>query len=163
MRSRLQFGAATLALWTLLMPASLRAEPSAMRDVALADGGVFRGQVVDAQGQPQANVAVTLASQTGEQSQATTDQQGIFQFRNVRGGVYTVSIGGGGSAIRLWAPRTAPPKAAEAALLVQGADAVRGQDGFRSFITNPLVIAGIVATAVAVPVALHNSGGSGSP
>lgn len=29
--------------------------------------------------------------------------------------------------------------------------------GFRAFITNPLVIAGIVATAVAVPVAIHNS------
>ena len=29
--------------------------------------------------------------------------------------------------------------------------------GFRAFITNPLVIAGVVATAIAVPVAIHNS------
>lgn len=37
------------------------------------------------------------------------------------------------------------------------------RNSFRSFITNPLVIAGVVATAIAVPLAISNSDNPSSP
>lgn len=164
MKSRLRHGAAFLALWTLLVPTTLRAAAPAMRDVALTSGGAFRGQVVDPQGQPVAGVAVTLASQTGEQSQVATDKQGAFEFRNVRGGVYTVSTSAGGAAIRLWTAQTAPPKAAQAALLVHDSGAVRGQIQFRDVYEQDclgnIFVAGVVITAITVPLALSNGSGS---
>lgn len=158
MKSRLQHGAAVLALWTLLVPASLQAGSPVMRDVALGEGGSFRGQVVDAQGQPLAGVAVALATQTGEQSQVVTDKQGTFEFRNVRGGVYTVSTGAGGAAVRLWTAQTAPPKAATAALLVHDSNAARGQNGGGGGggLGGPLVVGGVIATAIVLPLTLAN-------
>ncbi len=67
-----------------------------------------------------------------------------------------MSAGQGVGIYRLWAPETAPPAAGKSALIVSDATAVRGQaTRLGQFLANPLVIAGIVATAVAVPVAVH--------
>jgi hypothetical protein len=128
-------------------------------DVALRDGGVLVGQVVDAQGVVQANVRVSLQdTQSHEIAAVATNKEGLFAVSNVRGGVYQLVTPQGRGIYRLWAPGTAPPSAQEGALIVNG-DVVRGEDGvprsgLKFWLSNPLVIGAIVATAIAVPVAL---------
>jgi len=136
------------------------APTSAVVDVALRDGGVLIGQVVDQQGAALGNVPVSLRYRDRDLAAAKTTKEGYFAFKGVRGGVYQLVSAQGHGVYRVWTPGTAPPAAQEGALVVSGNTVVRGQQncgGFRAFITNPLVIAGIVATAVAVPVAIHNS------
>jgi hypothetical protein len=129
-------------------------------DIALRDGGMLVGQVVNDRGTAEPGIPVSIRSQDRELAVAKTGKEGYFAFKGIRGGVYQLVADRGHGVYRVWSPGTAPPAAQEGALLVNGDQVVRGQcagGGFRSFITNPLVIAGIVATAVAVPVAIHNS------
>ena len=153
----------TLATCGFLLPQPLvagsPAPASAVVDVALRDGGVLVGQVVDGQGAVMANLPVSLRAKDRELAVAKTSKDGYFAFKGLRGGVYQLAAAEGHGVYRLWTPGTAPPAAQEGALLVSSDAVVRGQEGggFRSFITNPLVIAGIIAAAVAIPVAIHNS------
>lgn len=142
----------------------------AVVDVALRDGGVLLGQVVDPQGKGVEGTTVALRHQDREVVRTSTGAEGYFAVKEVRGGVYQIASGENGGVYRLWAPGTAPPAAYEGALLVayqtEGQPVVvRGQSPahvpqgakVKTFLANPLVIGGIVATAVAVPVAIHNS------
>lgn len=153
----------SLAAIGFLVPAPLLAgSPTpapAVVDVALRDGGLLVGQVVNDQGTPVASVPVSIRSQDRELALAKTGKEGYFAFKGLRGGVYQLVADRGHGVYRVWSPGTAPPAAQEGALLVNSDQVVRGQSGggFRSFITNPLVIAGIVAAAIAIPVAIHNS------
>ena len=135
-------------------------------DVALLDGGVLMGRVVDSQGVSLANVPVSLRSQSLEIAATTTDQSGLFAVRGLRGGVYQIVAAESHQSYRLWAPGMAPPSSQPGALVVAGGQTVRGQfsPGALGFwLTSPLVVAGIVATAVAIPVALHNADRPSSP
>ncbi len=152
-----------LAALGLCLPAPLfAADPprgSAAADVALRDGGVLVGQVVSAQGTGVSGVPLTLRNQGKTMLTTTTGKEGYFAVKGLRGGVYQLVAQDGHGVYRLWTRGTAPPAAKEGAVLVVGDDVLRGQapGGLKTFLTNPLVIAGVVATAVAVPVALANS------
>lgn len=128
-------------------------------DVALGDGGVLLGQVVDVAGTAKAKVPVSLQSGQQTLGMSETDANGYYAFSGLRGGVYQVVAAEGQGAYRAWTPGTAPPTAQQGALVVAGQDLVRGQTGGRLkfWLSNPWVIAGIVATAVAVPVAIATS------
>jgi hypothetical protein len=130
------------------------APAAAVSDVALAPGGVFSGQVVDAQGQPQAGSSVKVCQQQQVVATATTDPQGEFSIRGLQGGMYQVVTGQGMQSFRLWAPETAPPGARQSALLVAGGETLRGQSDLRRWLTNPWVLSIGVATAIIVPIAL---------
>ncbi len=158
-------------------------------DVALTDGGVLYGQVVDPQGSALVKVPVLLRDRDRELARAVTDKNGYFAVRGLRGGVYQLATVGGQGMFRLWKPGSAPPASEQGALLIVQGDTVRGQcescgeptcgagcdscGGARGepacgsrlavWLANPWVVAGIVATAVAVPVAIHNSGRPASP
>lgn len=142
---------------------STTGEPTAAAaDVALAAGGVLRGQVLDQQGQPHGKLAVYLVQKNEVVATTTTDREGQFSLANLRGGVYAVHAGAASGVYRLWAANTAPPAAQPAALLVDGQTAVRGQGAF-GWLRNPWVIGGIVAAAIAIPIAVSNhDSGSGS-
>jgi hypothetical protein len=158
-----------LAVLGLCLPQPLLAAVPAVQmpvaiDVALEDGGILIGQVVDPQGIAQIDVPVALSQGDQEIATAKTDAQGFFAFRGLRGGVYQLAAADGAGMYRLWAPRTAPPTAQRGALIVSGQDMARGQYNWynwggrlKAWLSNPWVIAGIVATAVAVPVAIHNA------
>lgn len=172
--SHYQIVTTLLAAIGLCIPAPLlAAEPSPQLpqvvDVKLLEGGVLLGQVVDLQGiaAQEAPVAILANNQVLATSQTRSD--GYFAFRNLRGGVYQLTTTDGQGVYRLWAPGSAPPSAQDGALLVAGSNTVRGQtyitNGFFPRLTggpvgfwlsHPLVIGGLVATAVAVPVILHN-------
>jgi hypothetical protein len=156
----------SLAAFGFLLPQPLVAgspapasPPSPVVDVALGEGGVLVGQVVDDQGAALANVPVSLKAQERELAVAKSSKEGYFKFKGVRGGVYHLAAAKGHGVFRMWSPGTAPPAAEEGALLVSGDQVVRGQEGnaYKAFLTNPLLIGAVVATAVAVPVAIHNS------
>ncbi len=147
---------------------------SVMADVALQQapqGRVLVGRVVDQQGAGQADSAVTLYSNGKKVAEAKTDGKGVFVFHGLRGGVYQMTVGQSVLALRVWTPGAAPPSAQPGALIVAGQEVVRGQrhpfgHGFgraKFWLSHPLVIAGIVATAVAIPVALHNADDDDGP
>jgi len=147
-----------------LLAATANSTPVVM-DVALGDGGTLLGQVVDPQSTPQAQVPVILRQGEQELAVGKTDANGYFSFSGLRGGVYQVQAADGTGMCRLWAPRTAPPAAQKGVLIVAGKDVVRGDCGscprLKCMLKNPWFIAGVVATAVAVPVIIHNSEGGG--
>ena len=127
----LKFAAAALScLGMLLSPTAMAAAPlAAPSDVALGDGGVLVGQVVDAQGMAVALATVTLADHQQEIAKVRADQDGKFSVPGLRGGVYRISSRGQDTMYRLWAPNTAPPIAQQGVILVVGDEVVRGQYG----------------------------------
>lgn len=168
--------ALTLATLGLGLPhVTLAAEPApAVSDVALADDGVLHGQVVNAQGIGAAGLPVYLRTQDRDVATASTAADGTFTVQGLRGGVYQLSTLQGRGVYRLWSPGTAPPAATNSAVVyaqsstvdngaihyTQGCcgDGCCGDGccgGAKMLLANPIVIGGLVATAVAVPVALN--------
>lgn len=140
---------------------------SGTKDVKLSKEGVLVGQVIDAQGKGVAGKPVAVHYQNSLVALPTTDKNGYFALKGVRPGVYQIASMKGISYYRVWAEGTAPPKVAAGALLVESDKVIRGQTNYppvpvRYFTVNPYVV-GLVATAIAVPVAIHNSNGHKAP
>ncbi|HYW79038.1 MAG TPA: carboxypeptidase-like regulatory domain-containing protein [Thermoguttaceae bacterium] len=153
-----------LALVGICLPqlafASTPQTATPVTDVQLREGNVLIGKVITPENAAVADTQVTLLSAGQKIAQGKTDTNGYFAFSGVRTGLYQVAAADGQGTYRLWSERTAPPKVQQGALVYAGTQTVRGQSGFRgvrNFLANPIVIAGIVATAIAVPVAIHNS------
>lgn len=136
-------------------------------DVELRPGGVLVGQVVSESGIGIAGAKVTLTD--GQRPrQAKTDPMGWFQISSLRGGAYQFQADGQTQLLRLWSPGTAPPVASQGVLVTPPSDVFRGQrvlspntnQFFRvakQRLADPLVVTGVALTAVAIPVAIHNS------
>ncbi len=134
-------------------------------DVALGAGGTLNGQVVDAVGSGVEGAVVTIRRGDVVAATAVSGRQGYFAIAGLQGGVVQVSAGQGIGVYRLWAAETAPPAAGNAALIVSDPTTIRGQNSrMGQVLRNPLVIAGIVTVAVAVPITVaqyrkdHKSG-----
>jgi hypothetical protein len=104
------------------------AETAAVLDIALANGGELRGQVVNPQGLPVADSAVSVQSMGVEVATAKTDADGQFVVHGLRGGSYSIQVGADGGVYRVWAPQTAPQGANQRVLIVSGQQAARGQN-----------------------------------
>lgn len=134
-------------------------------DVALSGKqGTLLGQVIGPAGKPRPNVMVSLRVDNRVSAKGKSDSQGRFAFTNLRGGVYQVMAGNGFGTFRAWADGTAPKSAKRKALVVVAEETIRGQMGkpdwkgrLRRCLRNPIVLAGIVGTAVAVPLAVQDS------
>ncbi len=142
----------------------------APQDVALAEGGVLTGQVVDTAGKPQAMAPVSLSTGGKEIARATTDAKGQFRVASLKGGVYQVATNGNQGVYRFWAPRTAPPTSLNGLNMVSGNQVVRGQMGGGPLASagqwiaeHPIITAGAIATAIAVPLALDDDDDPSSP
>jgi len=132
---------------------------TAVRDVALQEGGLLKGQVLDTQGAAVAGIPVAVVLQGKPIATTKTDASGGFAVAGLGGGIYQIVTPQGGAAYRLWAPRTAPPAATTSALIVNGDNVVRGGvggGGLIGFLANPWVLGGIVAAAIAVPLVLDD-------
>lgn len=145
----------------LMVPAPASEIPqSEVVDVVLGQGGVITGQVVDVQGSAVAEQSVVLLQSHREVVRATTDARGTFAIEGVQGGVYQLVVGHSDVVLRAWTAGTAPPVAQQGVLMVSGQDVYRGQKAVRSarnFLAHPVTVVGVVATGIAVPVALHHS------
>jgi len=155
--------AALACVGMVVPPAAFAAEPAAgATDIALRQGGLLVGQVVDRQGVPQANRTVSIQYGPHEIVRTVTDQNGTFAAQGLRGGQYQLVTHEGISVCRLWAANTAPPAARPAALVVTGNQVVRGQWGAAGPLhgsvewvkAHPYITAGVVAAAIAIPLAL---------
>jgi len=129
----------------------------AVRDVALQSSGVLQGQILDTQGTPQGGVEVAAVQHGQALAVTRTDADGRFTMASLRGGVYELQTSTSSEVVRLWAPQTAPPAAQDGLLLVAGNDVVRTQGHGLGFLANPWVLAGIVAAAIAIPLAVSDS------
>ena len=143
------------------------APPNGAKDVALAPGGVLVGQVVDQQGAVRAGSTVRIQQGDQEIVRTQTDKNGVFAAQGLRGGQYLIVSDDGQSICRLWAPNTAPPAASDGVVVVTGQDVVRGQYGGGRWLdwvrSHPYITAGIVAAAIATPIAIAaNDGGGGN-
>jgi hypothetical protein len=125
---------------------------TAVRDVALQEDGVLKGQVLDKQGAPLAGIPVVVARQGKQIAKTETAADGSFAVSGLNGGVYEIITARGNAVYRLWAPRTAPPAATAQALIVSGDTVVRGAMG-GSLVW---ILGGIVAAAIAIPLAMDD-------
>jgi hypothetical protein len=148
-------------------PAEKTASPAAApggaavraHDVALQPGGILAGRLVDAQGTAQPGTVISVQYGEREVARTTTDAQGLFAARGLRGGQYLIVTPTGYSFYRLWAEGTAPPTAQPEAVVVARPDVVRGQFGYgMAWVdwmgNHPYLTAGTIAAAIAIPVAL---------
>lgn len=142
-------------------------------DLALTTGGILQGQLICQAGIPLRDATV-LINNRQRQWQTKSDTQGRFQFTGLRGGTYRVETAGQAQLVRVWAAGTAPPQASRGLLLTPQTEIIRGQRVLskntnqffhvaKQRLANPWVVGGIVATAVAIPVAIHNSDDDTSP
>jgi len=134
-------------------------------DVALGEGGLLLGQVVDPQGLPMAKAAVSVQTLDREIASAATDGNGYFAVRGLRGGTYRLTAVQGTGLYRFWAPGTAPQTSQRGALLVAGQDLARGNDGsrLRAFMSSPAAITAGIIAGVGVPVGIHLGDRPASP
>lgn len=170
-KKTLTFSLAWLAVLGMVMPVSLAhavdrpAMPDILAsDVALSPDGTLRGQVLSPQGRGLPGVHVAVSAGARDLGSTVTNTEGRFELRNLKGGVLTLTAAQSRTTVRAWTNKAAPPAANNDVLLVAGQSQALGQwGGFKKVITNPWVIAGIVAAAVAIPVAIHNSNDDDSP
>lgn len=138
-------------------------------DIALADGGVFRGQVFDRNGQPRAGCSIRISHGSQTVALVRSDERGAYAVTGLRGGLHSIATDEGATLCRFWAPGSAPPGAAEQLLLVSGDAALRGNHHKRyavaGMLSNPWLLIAAGTVAIAVPIALNGNGasrGSGS-
>jgi hypothetical protein len=152
-----------LACVGILAGQTVQAASPVIRDVALQSGGVLNGQVLNEQAVAQGRAKVAVVHKGKPLTVTETDQEGRFVLTGLEPGVYELHLAEGGGAYRVWAPRTAPPAAEQGVLLVQDSRVVRGMHnggGGFGWLANPWVLAGIVAAAIAIPLALDNNDAS---
>jgi hypothetical protein len=146
-------------------PPAINSE-SRITDVGLQEGGTLRGQVLNVQGLPQYGVAVTVSYQNSAVAQTSTNAQGEVVVTGLRGGVHFVTTTQGTAACRFWASDTSPPNVKTHLLVVSEQTVLRGQPGPRHAIahmlSNPLLMGGILAIAIAVPAGISAAQDSGS-
>lgn len=132
--------------------------PAAIRDVELGGGGRITGQFLDVQGQPKANQVVVIQRQHGQPLQTHTDPNGRFVIAGASGGLYQISTDDSVILCRCWAENTAPPGANRDVLIVSGDGVQRGQRPIGEFLFSaPVLVALVIAAAIAIPIAIHNS------
>jgi len=130
-------------------------EQPAITDVALRSTGGLYGIVVDAQGSPMDATEVVVSQGGKVITRTTTDSLGQFSTQALRGGVYQVTAGQGGTTLRVWDAKAAPPSARAAALVIGNPNVVRGQIPLRKvFVSDAFIIAAIVGAAIAIPIAV---------
>jgi hypothetical protein len=151
----------------LILPQAVMAAPAAanrqITDVALANGGMLSGQVVDQQGLGKAGVQVVVLQQGRQPAYGRTDHAGNFQVAGLSGGTAQVVTEGGQGVYRLWTANAAPPVAKPRAMLIANGQVVRGQaycdpcssGGIGQWILPALAAGGIIAGVV---VATSDSG-----
>ena len=162
-RTKWQWEIIALACLGMIVPTPLAAatvegQARTATDVQLRDGGVLWGQVVDANGAARPETPVVLQQAGRTIATTMTDPGGNFSVEGLRGGTYEIVAAEACGLYRVWAPATAPPNAQGGALLVAGGEPLRGQAGPIGFwLSNPWVLTGIVAVAVALPIAIHQN------
>ncbi|ASV72641.1 hypothetical protein THTE_0039 [Thermogutta terrifontis] len=131
-------------------------------DIRLVGRNTLQGTVVSPQGAPLANVLLTLYRPDSPKAltHARSDRQGRFQIVGITPGIYHLRVEPDSLAtVRVWDATTAPPSARDQLLVVVGTQTIRGQRQVDELLTidDKLVVGGMVAAAIAIPIAIANS------
>ncbi len=160
--------AVSMACWAWLLPvppglavppgpAAGSSAPAGIVDVRLDEHGAIHGRLLDPSGNGLADRPVVLQHAGGAVSQTQTDAAGRFLLPRVQGGMHQLATGHGLVTCRVWTRTAAPPSAMDQLTVVADQQVVRGQQPFHAIFTNPLFIGLVIAAAVAIPIAVHNS------
>lgn len=95
-------------------------------DVQLKNGA-FHGRVVDHSGKAIEGAAVEVRQGKTVVAKTVTTNDGKFSADNMKGGMYTVSVGQTSGNYRMWTEGTAPEGTADRGLVVMGENGTRGQ------------------------------------
>ena len=150
-------------LRTRLVTKSQVVEPKPT-DVVLHPGSIIAGEVLSADGKPLVEAEVIVQMGRHEIVRVITNRFGEFAAEVPRGGVYVVSSSAGALLVRAWTASAAPPNSLYRVTVMPQTTVIRAQDSGGGF--DPLLgllLAGGIAAAIAVPIALNNSGGDDSP
>jgi len=126
--------------------------------------GTLSVKVLDYRGEMMPEASLKLSNEAGKALGAVkADKEGKCALKDLKAGAYKLLV-----ADRVILSFTVSDKAKVTNLIVVVPARPRyaaGQSGgsLGAFLSNPWVIAAIVTTAIVVPVALHNRGGSGGP
>jgi hypothetical protein len=126
-------------------------------DLTLGDKGALTGQAVDAQGKPKAMYRIRVEQHGEKIGETATDAKGRFRVEQLRGGVCHVITDDATFVCRCWTEETAPPASRTQLLVISQEGVERGQRPIGEAIGNPLLIGTVIAAAVAIPIAIHNS------
>lgn len=126
-------------------------------DVRLGEDGALTGHLTDASGNQLAHQTIVLHQGGKLVAHARTDDSGEFAFARVSGGVYQISTGASTVVCRAWTSEAAPPVAGDQITMIANPPTVRGQQPFGAVFSNPLLVGLVIAAAIAIPVAIHNS------
>jgi hypothetical protein len=153
-----------MAMLTWLLPSSILAGEAIpagcrlSRDVALNEDGVLFGKLIDIHGQPVVGGTLAIRHRQVVIDRATSDQNGTFKLDVHKTGAFVLTVNGTAISCRCWEAAIAPPSARGDLILLTPEKTVRGQRPFADIITNPLFIGVVIAAAVAIPIAVSNSG-----
>jgi hypothetical protein len=121
-------------------------------DIALSNGGTFKGRVVDHAGVPMEGAEVVIKQNSKEIGRSLTDKTGTFTASNLNSGVYSVASGNTEGTYRMWAENTAPPSAKEQGLLVMGENGARGNFGYGDDGAWVLAVGAVAVAALTVGI-----------
>lgn len=130
-------------------------------DVELRADGQLSGAMVDVNGQPIVDAMVLLGHQGKAVTWARTDAQGVFafSFKDLKPGVYQVVSQGKAGHYHIWPHQAAPLGAKQGIIHVAKRGVDRGQDPtfFAKVLSNPVLILGITAASIGIPVAIDGT------
>ncbi len=168
--ARIRVVLVAMATGGLLLPGVSRASgeeevatAARVRDFALQPDGSLRGQVVDRAGREASHSTIAVLQGDAVITTSETDAHGRYALTGLSGGVFQVVTEEGVTVCRLWPAGAAPPSAQAEALLVHDNPVIRGRlghGGLVQLLSNPWVLGGIVAAAIAVPLALDRDDAS---
>ncbi|MCX7421579.1 MAG: hypothetical protein NT013_18815 [Planctomycetia bacterium] len=133
-------------------------------DIVLHPGNIIAGEVFTADGKPLAETEVIVQIGRHEVARVSTNRLGEFAVEVPRGGVYVVASNGGTLLVRAWTATAAPPTSLEKITIAPQTTVIRAQNqggGFDPLLG--LLLAGGIAAAIAIPIALNNSGNNDAP
>jgi hypothetical protein len=146
--------------------ASTQSPPTASRpvtrDVKLGAASDLRGQLVDKNGVRLAKRIVVAVHADKTSLETVSDANGQFRFAGAKPGMYQIASERSYQVCRCWAVDTAPPKASPELLMVEGDVTLRGQRPIGELLSGPVLIGLIIAAAIIIPIAVHNSQKSAS-
>jgi hypothetical protein len=101
----------------------------AIIDIELGANGTLLGAVLEKSGKPVIGEKVQIFQGKKKIAEATTNRQGQYSIKGLRGGTYRIASRSGSEYYRMWRKGTAPKNAYSAALIQRTGKVVRGQLG----------------------------------
>lgn len=128
-----------------------------VEDVVLQDGAL-RGALVDKAGRGVADAPVLIGQNGKKVAEVRTDAEGRFKFAGAKVGTYQVVSHGAAGSYRVWDAASAPQTVKQGVIHTVDPQVARGASsgGLFGLLSNPLVLAGVIAAAIAIPLAVDD-------